>query len=165
MSPDAEHPDPTGPEKPDEPTPARDGNVTPLRAEGNGGNGKPLAEREEESPENEDGQFTLELAGRTVKLGGLVKANTPINYHYKVTGRSIPDVSKQAVIDPYESSFLMVADCVVDSIKPAYIRDGEGKVTEVNLYVELKPRFVLNALSEAGETVVAEAKKKAAAAA
>ncbi|HEX7088710.1 MAG TPA: hypothetical protein VF192_01160 [Longimicrobiales bacterium] len=169
---EVEHPDPTGPEPPEDPesVKATDGepkeketpsNVTPLP----GRTGKSAAETtpEETEEEEDDGQFTfiVEEKGKALKFSDLIKRGTPVEYAYKLSGKAIPNVSG-GLIDPYKTSHVLVADCVVDSVKPAYIRKGDGTVEKVTIYVELKPRIVQQAFSEAGQHLLQEAAKNAA---
>lgn len=166
------HPDPTGPE-PAETEKARDGapsNVRTLRqqidAEAAAQAGESIEDRAGEEPEEEsDGQFTfvVEENGKQVAFRDLIKRGTPIEYRYQLSGKSIANV-RGGLIDPYAASHMMVADCVLDSVKDQYIRTGDGTVDKVILYVTLKPRAVQQAFSEAGQVMLAEGAKARAAA-
>lgn len=161
--------DPENPGKDDRPEPpeatgskeaARDGEPSNVvQHPSSTGNGKPLAERAEDPDDDDDPQlemFIVEDGGRNVTLGSLVKKGTPIENRYVLTGKSIPQVSG-GIIDPYKTSVLLVADCVVDHVKPQYIRDAQQRVEKVVLYVTLKPRRVQQALTEAGRVMIEEA--------
>lgn len=154
---DPDAPADSGPEPAENNGRAKDGaeNVRPLRP------GAPLAEQAGEpdpDPEPQKPLFEVEVAGRTIKLGNLIKPSTPVEIRYALTGKSIPFV-KGGIIDPYEKSTLLVADCVVDNIKPQFIRDANQEIEKVILYVTLKPRDVQQAFSEAGQVMLAEGAK------
>lgn len=151
------HPDPTGPEEPEEPTRAEDGNV--IDHPSSKRSGASLAERAETEQEEEDGQqaFVVE-DGTKVTLSSLVKRGTPVEVKYRMTGKAIPN-STGGLLDPHKTSHVVLADCVVDDVDIQYIRDGQGRVEKVIQYVTLKPRIVQNALSEAGTVMLQEAIK------
>lgn len=108
-------------------------------------------------PEPQKELFVVEEQGRTISLGQLVKRGIPTEVRYVMTGKSLPN-STGGIIDPYQTSVLVIADCVVDFIKPQYIRDSEQRVEKVILYVTLKPRRVQQALTEAGQVMLQEAR-------
>lgn len=160
-----DHPDTSGPEAPEEPTPARDGNVKdhPTRSRAATESNGSIADRTE--TEEDDGQHAMFFAvenGKSVTLAQLVKRGTPVEVKYKLSGKAIPNVSG-GLMDPYLTSHLVVADCVMDDVDIQYIRDGNGTVEKVVQYVTLKPRVVQNALSEAGTVLIQEAVKARAA--
>jgi len=141
-------------------------NVTPLPRK-NGG--QPLSDRVDETEgaevvEEEDGQqaFAVEEAGKVITLAQLVRRGTPVEVRYKMTGRSL-GAGKGGLIDPYQTTTLIVADCVVDDVKTTFLRDENQKVEGVIQYVTLKPRAALPALSEAGAVMLNEAAKAKAA--
>lgn len=152
---DPDNPNPvTGP---DEPTAARDGDAP----DGEGPRtGKPLEEADDSSTEEEDGQKALVFEtieqGKRITLGSLVNRGTPVSYRFKMGGKSIPDV-KGGLLDPYATSVMLLADCVVDTNKVQYLRDEQQRVKEVIVYMELKPRAVADLRSEQGQVWVREA--------
>lgn len=151
-----------GPEPDESKGAARDGDPAPLTALPGGKGGAPLADRPE--PDEPDGDskqeelFSVEEAGKVVTLAQLVRRNTPVEVKYKMTGRSL-GAGRSGLIDPYATTMLILADCVVDDVDIQYVRDAEHRVEKIIQYVTLKPRTALPALSEAGEVMVAEAKK------
>lgn len=161
----AEFGDDGGPEPAEGKGAARDGepsNVTPL-PRGNG-SGTPLADRTEPDEPGGDSKqeelFQVEEAGKVVTLAQLVRRNTPVEVRYKMTGRSL-GAGKAGLIDPYATTTLILADCVVDDVDIQYVRDGDQRIEKIIQYVTLKPRVALPALSEAGGVMLAEAKKAA----
>lgn len=151
---DSENPNPVTP--PDEPTAARDGDAP----DGEGPrSGSPLEEADDGAiGEEEDGQLVFEVIehGKKITLGSLVNRGTPVSYRFKMGGKSIPDV-KGGLLDPYATSVMLLADCVVDTNKVQYIRDEQQRVKEVIVYMELKPRAVADLRSEQGQVWVREA--------
>jgi hypothetical protein len=164
------HPDPSGPDEPEEETKARDGNVREFP-------GATKTEPEKEKPDaladrtddDDDGdaakgpfkqeEIFIEEAGRKLTLGSIVQRGTPISYLFSMEGKSINAI-RGGLIDPYDSSILLLADCVVDSYKTQYIRDGDGEVKEVKVYLSVKPRQVAEGLSENAQVWLREAKKR-----
>lgn len=112
------------------------------------------AEPEDAEPQQE--LFVIEEAGATVTYGQLVKRGTTVEVRYVMTGKSLPNTTG-GIVDPYQTSILILADCVVDHVKPQYIRDAQQRVEKVILYVTLKPRRVQQALTEAGQVMLQEA--------
>jgi hypothetical protein len=156
--------DDPGPERGDEETAATDGEPTSLeevrkrqgrsvadRAAANGGDPEPGEEGDDEPEQWEF--FPVEEDGKTVTLGKLVKAGTPVEVRYKMTGKSIPNV-RGGIMDPYATSALLVADVVVDDVKTQFVRDENQKVEKVIQYVTVKPRIVQNAATEAGRALL-----------
>lgn len=137
-----------------------------VRSLPNGRTGRPTEETVDDPDEDEegDGQFTfvVEEKGKQVRFSDLVKRGTPVEYAYQLTGKSLQNVSG-GLIDPYKASHMIIADCVVDSVKDQYIRDADGAVEKVIIYVFLKPRVVQQAFSEAGQVMLSEAAKATAA--
>jgi hypothetical protein len=82
------------------------------------------------------------------------RRNIPVEYSFKMSGKAIPAMS--SLMDPFATSHLLLADCVVDSMRPAFIRDGDRKVEKVVIYCELKPFGVADALSEQGQVWLRE---------
>lgn len=160
---DPDAPEDSGPDPADNKGRARDGaeNVTPLRP-GNGGT--PLAERTEEEPEGQLDMFFVEEKGKKVTFADLKGRNVSMEVRYVLTGKSLPNTTG-GLLDPFKTGHLIIADCVVDHVKPAYIRDADQVVEKVILYVSLKPRIVQQALSEAGQRMLQEAGLKVASAA
>jgi hypothetical protein len=163
MRPDSDHPDTTGSEPPEEPTAARDGNVTKLPIPPAAGAGTPLADRPETETEEEDGQaaFVVEEAGKSVTLAQLLRRGVATEVKYKLEGKAIPNV-KGGLLDPFATSVMMIADCVVGDVKHSYIRDGNGKVDKVVQTVSLKPRITHPARSEAGRVLLSGTETEAA---
>lgn len=161
----AERGEDPGPEPAETSGAAHDGNVKQFP--GNGGNGAPLADRTDDGEPEDDEQDQLELFviedGQKVSIGQLAKRGTPIEVRYALTGKSLPNTDG-GILDPFATSHLMVADCVVDHTKPQYIRDGQQRVEKVILYVSLKPRIVQQALSARGLEMIETAKETKAAA-
>lgn len=112
-----------------------------------------------EDPEGDPQQelFVVEH-GRQVTFSQLVKRGVAVENRYAMSGKSIANVSG-GLVDPFATSVMLVADCVVDHVKPTYIRDAQQRVEKVVLYVSLKPRRVQQALSEAGQVMLAEARQ------
>lgn len=158
-----------GPEAAETTGAAHDGEPNNLRSLPGGEQPESIKDRAEQDAEegvDEDGQktwFFVEESGKKVSLGQLVNRSVPTEYRVTLGGKAIPHV-KGGMIDPFATSIMLVADCVVGAVKPTYIRDGDQKVEKVIVYMELKPRVVQQAFSEAGQVLLAEGEKAQAAA-
>lgn len=137
---------------PDEPTAARDGN-----AEDGPRSGKPLEEADDQAAEEPDGQLVFETyeQGKKITLGSLVNRGTPVSYRFKMTGKAVPNM-KGGLMDPYSTSVMLIADCVVDTNSVQYIRDEQQRVKEAIVYMTVKPRAVADLRTEQGRVWVQE---------
>lgn len=148
--------DPFGPEGTDEKTAAMNGEPSEEEARRRR-KGMSVADRAlEDHPEDEPEQwefFPVEEDGKTVTLGKLVKAGTPVEVRYKMTGKSIPNV-RGGIMDPYATRAILVADVVVGNVQTEFVRDDNQKVEKVIQYVTVKPRVVQNAATEAGQALL-----------
>lgn len=113
-----------------------------------------IAERaangEAEQDEEDDGQFAFEVptpsGGRKITLGTFVPRGTPTEYRIKMKGLSQKGVG--GLLDPTATSILLLADCVVESAKPTFTRDSDGKIEKCVIYVEVAPRLFVDARTE-----------------
>lgn len=157
--------DPSGPDEAETPGAASDGkphsNVRHLK----GKNGGSIAERTEadagELEEGEQGELFVTLeGGRKVTLGSLVRPGTPIEHRFVMSSRSQP--ASGGLLDPYRTSHMLIADCVLDHVRPQFIRDSNQRVEKVILYSVMKPRRVQDVSSEAGQQMLRESIEDAA---
>lgn len=120
----------------------------------------------DEAAENAEPEALFEVVGGAEPrgLGKLVKPGTPIEMRVKMTGKSVPG-TKGGLIDPYATSVMLMADCVIDDNDVQYIRNGDGEVEKAIVYMTLKPRNVADARSEQGRTWIREIAAEADAAA
>lgn len=168
---DDDHPDPSGPEQPDDDNPRAEDGRPPLRSVsgGNGGSamdrgdaaegaGDDDGEDKADGGEEKDGQFTFFTYenGRKIGLGQLVQRGTPVEVIYEAKGRTLSNVSSAGMFDPFGPPVAMVGDFVVGSYKPTYLRDQDGQVEKVKLYGELKPRRLQSLGTEAGKVLLEE---------
>jgi hypothetical protein len=105
--------------------------------------------------EEADGQFALEIpeAGRKLNLGTIIPRGVPVEMKYKMTGRPIPNV-KGGLMDPADTTGLLLATRVVEKIVISFERDGDLKIEKATVEVRLGARSVVNAHSEAGELLL-----------
>lgn len=106
--------------------------------------------------EEDDGQFAFEVptpsGGRKITLGTFVPRGTPTEYRIKMTGLSQKGVG--GLLDPTATSILLLADCVVESAKPTFTRDSNGKIEKCVIYVEVKPRLFVDAHTEHAQAML-----------
>lgn len=101
--------------------------------------------------EEEDGQFALEIpdTGRKITLGTLIPRGVPIEHKYKTKGKPIPNV-KGGLMDPSDTSGLLLATRVVEKVVVSFTRDADLNIEKAIVETHLGLRTVVNAHSEAG---------------
>lgn len=100
--------------------------------------------------------FDIPEPSRKINLGTLIPKNTPTKVKYKMSGKSIP-AAQGGVMDPDETTGLLLVSYVVEDVDVAFTRDSARKITEATVYVTISPREVVNARSEAGRVLMGEA--------
>lgn len=157
--------DETGPEAPDEPTPAKDGELSDIERkrrerEAKGANGSSVADRadalEDEPAEDEEGQveFEFEERGRTVTLSNLVARNVVVEREFKFEGRS---VKGQGSLIPYsDPDRLLVVSIRAGKTETDPTYDEDGRIAKVTIRQVLKARYVLDARTEAARVAMNE---------
>lgn len=157
-------PEYTGPGSAPEPaegTNTRDGEPSNVvqHPRSNGG-GRPIDESPPAETDDEQLEFfeAVNPNGKDFAFNDIIakarRQNLPIEMRFVMTGKSIPSMS--GLLDPYATSHLLLADCVVDHIKPQFIRDENRKVEGLILYCSVKPVGVADARSEQGQAWLKE---------
>jgi hypothetical protein len=122
----------------------------PTAPDGNGSSIEERAENGDASEEEDDGQFTFEVptpsGGRKITLGTFVPRGTPTEYRVKMKGLSQKGVG--GLLDPTETSILLLADCVVEAATPRFTRDAHGKIEKCIITIEVTPRLFVDARTE-----------------
>lgn len=120
--------------------PERGESIAERAANGDGG----------KQDEEDDGQFAFEVptpdGSRKITLGTFIPRGTPIEYRIVMKGKSQKGVG--GLLDPTDSNLLLVVPCVVESAKPTFTRDGNGKIEKCVIYVEVTPRLFVEARTE-----------------
>lgn len=123
-------------------------------------NGKPIDEAEEEPEQIEMFEVPVQLGKKELQLNDIIvqarRRNIPIEMQFSMTGKSIPNMSG-GLLDPFATGHMLLADCVVDHVKPQFIRDGNRQVEKLVLYCVVKPVGVASIHSEQGQTWIREA--------
>ncbi len=161
--------DGAGPETPEEPTAATDGEVDndlerkrrEREAAGKGSNGSSVADRadalgDDEDVADADGQveFEFEERGRTVTLSNLVARSVPIEREFKFEGRS---VKGQGSLIPYsDPDRLLVVSIRAGKTETDPTYDEDGRISKVTVRQILKARYVLDARTEAARVAMNE---------
>jgi hypothetical protein len=123
--------------------------------------GKSIEEMEESGElaiaDEGDGQFAFEVPvgpkGKELTWKDLVPRGIPVEHRVAMSGKSIPN-PRGGLLDPNDLNGLLLVSYVLDHYKPQYIRDEDGKVSKVIVYAVIKPKHVVNARSEAGDTLL-----------
>jgi hypothetical protein len=152
-----EHPDPSGPEEPETPVRATDGEPH-LRSVPGGGSAVERADEADTVDPETDPQLNFFTAAGKFNLGAVIKAKIPVEYRLKLEGKSIPAI-KGGLIDPYGPPVPIFGSFIVAHYKPVFIRDEDHKVEGVIVYLSLKPTIAQSVESEAGQVLLAEALK------
>lgn len=160
-----------GPEAPEEPTAARDGDVDAdelarRRASRNGEtNGSSLADRagEDDDPvPNADEQFEFELVeqGKTVTLSQLIARGTPTIQEWKFEGMSVK--GSGGLVPFSRPDLLLLVDGRAGKVEVDPTYDDEGKVEKVTIRPHVKARYVMDARTEQARVRFGEAQPDAA---
>lgn len=110
----------------------------------------------EAAQEEDDGQFAFEVpssGGKRITLGTAIPRGVPIEHRVVMTSKSIAN-PKGGLLDPSDTDGLLLVPYLVESHRPTYLRDGDGEIKKVIVYTTIKPKHVVNAQSEAGETLL-----------
>ena len=105
--------------------------------------------------EEDDGQFVFEIpeSGKKITLGTMIPRGTPTEVRYKMSGKSIPNVSG-GMIDPSDTTGLLLVPFTVEDVDTKFTRDGAGNIEKATIYIVIAPKHVVNARSEAGRTLL-----------
>lgn len=143
-----EHPDPTGPETPEEPTAARDGdpvdNVTPLR-----GGGESIGERAENGDEPQEPQPPPLEGTEQLTLAGLARRGMPIESVISIMSKEHPI---KGMYKPDEEVVLIVT-VRVNKYEYVPVREN-GEVTRYKNRQQLRIVAVAEANTEAGKVAM-----------
>lgn len=113
-----------------------------------------------ETTEDDDGQiaFVVKEGPRRVNTGNLVKASTPNQLAYKLTGKALPKVTG-GIIDPYLERVPLIVNAAVGGMNTAYLRDDDRAVKSARQTVDLNPYDIQLASTENGVELFCEAMK------
>jgi hypothetical protein len=135
-------------------------------AAGNGDGGYPAGEVDDEKPrtledieavgaeiaEEPDGQLFVVEEGERVTLSSLYKRGTPVEYEFKVTGKSVKGQGGLISLD--QTNVMLVLRCVPGKVEIDPTRDSDGRIEKVKIRANLKPAAVYKADSEAARVAL-----------
>lgn len=120
-------------------------------AVGSNGNGQSLEERQAAGDpavdEDDDGQMFVVEEGQRVTLSTLYKRGTPVEYEFKMTGKSVKGQGGLISLD--ETNVMLVVRCVPGKVEIDPTRNADGKVEKVKIRANLKPAAVYQAETDA----------------
>lgn len=103
--------------------------------------------------EEDDGQLFVMEAGKTVTLGTLIKRGIPVEYEFRLDGKSVKgkDMALIAFDDP-EITLVVPARAGKVVADPTY--DADGALKSVTVRAHVKPKLVYDARTEAARAAL-----------
>lgn len=108
-------------------------------------------EAEPATEQEDDGQVAFVMEhGKRVTLSSLVKKGIPVKYAFNMNGKSVQGGKAMGLISFSDPDLMLVVPARAGKVEidPTYNDDGEVK--EVTIRVNVKPRYVYDAQSDAG---------------
>jgi len=104
--------------------------------------------------EEDDGQFAfvVEEQGRRITLGTLINRGTPVEYRVTMGSKSVG--ARGGLIDPNDANILLVVRGVISNVDTKFTRDDDGRITKATIYMNIAPKVVLPAASEAAKVLL-----------
>lgn len=107
---------------------------------------------EPEVAEEDDGQLFVVEDAQRVTLGTLFRRGTPVDYEFKLTGKSIR--GQGGLIGLGETNVLMLMRFAPGKVEVVPTRDPDGNVERVTVRTVLRPLAAYQAGSEAAEAAL-----------